>query len=1289
MATSSVYTQGSSTNENNQDPASEDEQLHLSDDEGINVDGIHIPSLKTPANSINSTGPRLIIRKIVNNFFKSYADTQTLGPFHKCFNAIIGPNGSGKSNVIDSMLFVFGYRATKIRCKKVSVLLHNSERHRDVSSATVEVHFAQIIDKEGDNYDILPNSEFVVSRTAMKDNSSFYTLNGRRVQFKEVAVLLKKHGIDLDHNRFLILQGEVEQISMMKCKAEGPNEPGMLEYLEDIIGTSRYIKPLEQLYERVEILTDARSEKVNRLKLVQKELEELKGPMDEAVEFLKAENKIANYKNVLYQKNIYDMEEQLQGYEEDKKVIETSKQELKEKKEGVTKLRIEKEEKLEAESVKYNTLMKKKSTLKEAFDKASNKDVQLQAEMVQVNKNRKKTMDLLAEEKKKLIQYEGIPSESEKGIKECDTKIQELAIKNEKLGCERTKLLTLIKTETQTLQEKKEVLETDLLALNKTVDETKSAFTLAESELKLCMSNEVNEKNKLEALKTAYENSVSLYQERKEQVATLKKKIPLTEESLKGATKEINIVRLKEEEIRNDINRKRAQLEESRSSMQAFKSRNKVINALMEQKQIGNCPGFFGRLGDLGAIDQKYDIAISTACGPLDYIVVDTVKTAQCPENVPRLFDLVKTQDDRLKTAFYFALRDTLVASNLEQASRIAYGARRYRVVTLAGDLIETTGTMSGGGKTVSKGRMGQSVAVNDVNPCDIEKLENDLVQAEKKFSSLREKEVALDKQMAALEPELRKMKIDYEKYSIELESLSQQHIDLKNQLKTQEERTKATVSDPAKVKKLTETMCKRKKEYEKATEVAGVLQVQVDELTKEIKEKTIGRMKKMDKEIGDVVKMMEKLKAEITRLKVSVKTAERNAKKSTEKITSMEQNITNFENQLRKMKSERDVIESDGEKLLKCIEEVETELSSDEYDFTEMKKEVEDLKKQLNHLKSEEVDVDQRLKSSKEKINELVSQIHQWNVKISQLKLQEIPDIVLEELKKYTKQELEEKNLESIERDLKLAEHQLKSIKPNLGVIQEYRKKQDVYMERAKELDEISQKRQDMKSLLDKIRDQRKQEFLAGFQTIRLKLKEMYQMITLGGDADFELVDTFDPFTEGIQFNVRPPKKSWKKISNLSGGEKTLSSLALVFALHYYKPSPLYVMDEIDAALDFKNVSIVGHYIKERTKNAQFIIISLRSQMFELCDNLVGIYKTYNCTKSVSIDPRIYEDKQSQVEHSQKELPVKDSVVRENTETNNHCSNPQFSEEQMDFSSDTDKENQSGRIIDDSFESS
>merc|ERR1719433_1177770 len=192
----------------------------------------------------------------------------------------------------------------------------------------------------------------------------------------------------------------------------------------------------------------------------------------------------------------------------------------------------------------------------------------------------------------------------------------------------------------------------------------------------------------------------------------------------------------------------------------------------------------------------------------------------------------------------------------------------------------------------------------------------------------------------------------------------------------------------------------------------------------------------------------------------------------------------------------------------------------------------------------------------------------------------------------------------------------------PNRGAIEEYKRKESIYLERVAELDEMTKKKEAQRKQHDELRKMRLNEFMEGFSIITAKLKEMYQMITLGGDSELELVDSLDPFTEGIVFSVRPPKKSWKNISNLSGGEKTLSSLALVFALHYYKPTPLYVMDEIDAALDFKNVSIVANYIKERTKNAQFIIISLRANMFELADRLVGIYKTYNCTKSVTVNP-------------------------------------------------------------------
>jgi structural maintenance of chromosome 4 len=191
-----------------------------------------------------------------------------------------------------------------------------------------------------------------------------------------------------------------------------------------------------------------------------------------------------------------------------------------------------------------------------------------------------------------------------------------------------------------------------------------------------------------------------------------------------------------------------------------------------------------------------------------------------------------------------------------------------------------------------------------------------------------------------------------------------------------------------------------------------------------------------------------------------------------------------------------------------------------------------------------------------------------------------------------------------------------------SLAVLDDYKEKLAKYEKEAAELTAITKVRDEHRNFCERLKKLRMTEFMEGFTRIGLALKDTYQTITLGGDAGLDLVDSLDPFSEGVSFSVRPPKKSWKQITNLSGGEKTLASLSLVFALHTFRPTPLYVMDEIDAALDFRNVTIISHYVKERTKNAQFIIISLRNNMFEKCDRLIGIYKVEDCTQNVCVDP-------------------------------------------------------------------
>lgn len=287
----------------------------------------------------------------------------------------------------------------------------------------------------------------------------------------------------------------------------------------------------------------------------------------------------------------------------------------------------------------------------------------------------------------------------------------------------------------------------------------------------------------------------------------------------------------------------------------------------------------------------------------------------------------------------------------------------------------------------------------------------------------------------------------------------------------------------------------------------------------------------------------------------------------------------------------------------------------------------------QEGKLKSRQVEFGNIVKDLQKEVEQAMAAVESFTKKISKLRLEIIEDGDDETettgmqddnrtvLPPITEEELGQMRLDDVEQEKAELKERMQTMKPNLGSIGEYKKKMGhyrklttTYLDKQKTLDKH-------KDYLQALKKARLQEFMTGFKIITQKVKEMYRTITLGGDADLELVDSLDPFSEGIAFSVRPPRKTWKNISNLSGGEKTLSSLSLVFALHYYKPAPFYVMDEIDAALDHKNVSIIANYINERTKNTQFIIISLREEMFSLARKLTGIYKPYNDTNTLTLD--------------------------------------------------------------------
>ena len=272
----------------------------------------------------------------------------------------------------------------------------------------------------------------------------------------------------------------------------------------------------------------------------------------------------------------------------------------------------------------------------------------------------------------------------------------------------------------------------------------------------------------------------------------------------------------KAEQLRSKVSSSRSKTDEAKSSLAADKSENAVLASLNKLKTQGRIKGFHvsynlmflgladykGRLGDLGVIDDKYDIAVTTACSALNNLVVDTVEQGQAciehlrkgnigrasfmvleklpprdlnpietPENVPRLFDLIKPKDTRFAPAFYKGLFNTLVADDLAQAQRIGYGKKRWRVVTLAGQLIDPSGTMSGGGQKVSRGGMSSRFAADKVAPEVVARYEQETAAAEQDFQEFQKVRREIEGEVAALTKRIPEIEIQMEKIELDVQT--------------------------------------------------------------------------------------------------------------------------------------------------------------------------------------------------------------------------------------------------------------------------------------------------------------------------------------------------------------------------------------------------------------------------------------------------------------------------------------------------------------------------------------
>ena len=914
--------------------------------------------------------PRMVITYLVLTNFKSYAGRQEVGPFHASFSSVVGPNGSGKSNVIDSLLFVFGFRASKMRQGKISALIHNSAAFPNLDHCEVEVHFQEVLDSDngssgqnngnGNNVcraeggvagaaagpEVIPDSKLVVSRKAFKNNASKYYINGKESNFTTVTTLLRDRGVDLDHKRFLILQGEVESIAQMKPKAPNEHEDGLLEYLEDIVGTSKYKTPIEESATETEALNEVCMERSSRVQHVEKEKNSLEEKKNAALAYIRDENELAMKQSALYQINIESCNDNLQITQETaSKLQEELDDELRKhegSEEGIKQL----QKQYKASAKEYETLEKQTQAFLKEIAKLDKETVKFEEKKKFLGNKQKKLEKSLQASSFAIAEAQNSARQCADDIERNTAQIAELEGDFGREEAELARIRDGLKGKTQGLSDAIAVKQKTLEPWKEKINEKQSAIAVAQSELEILREREnagATAVADVEAKIAGYEDSKAT---KAAELAQCKQQKKSLEREMSRVNKEMEDLVAQEPKIRSKASSARQKADEARASLSATQTQGNVLTGLMRLKESGRIDGFHGRLGDLGAIDEEYDVAISTACPALNNLVVDSVDVGQkcidylrknglgranfilldrlpqrdlspsaveLPEgnDAPRLFDLVRARDERFRPAFYSVLQNTLVARDLEQANRIAYGGpRRWRVVTRDGQLIDKSGTMSGGGTRVAKGGMSATLSGGDaVSKEQVSRLEHDRDELEASLQTFKQQQESAEREMKKLTEEVPRVETQAQKIALELESYERNIADARRRIEElgaeQRQASGGAGSDKGRMASLEKQIAALETEVAALREESAGVEAEIKDLQDKIMEIGGVRLRGQKAKVDGLKEQMDTLMDEMS-------SAEVNKTKAEKQKVKMEKAVKDAEAELESIRAEMEKVDGD-----------------------------------------------------------------------------------------------------------------------------------------------------------------------------------------------------------------------------------------------------------------------------------------------------------------------------------------------------------------------------------------
>lgn len=1147
------------------------------------------------------------VNRIEMKGFKSFANkTEIL--FGERFNCVLGPNGSGKSNILDALCFVLGKSSAKgMRVEKSANLIYNGGKLKDpAKEGMVAIYFdnAKKVFPE-------PTPDVKISRIIKTSGQSVYKINDKVRTRQQVLDLLSMARIDPDgHN--IILQGDIiHLIEMSQNDRRG--------IVEEIAGISVYEdkkdKALKEL-QRVE-------EKMNEAEIILTErktyLHELKRERDQALKFKDLDDKIKRNKATLVHLNGKKKKDELKKREKDVSERDDLMKKIDGEMEKIRKEIVENKKKIE----EINQEVERKGEKEQV---ALHKDVEILKVEIAVGSQR---IDTLKSER---IKIEERKAELEKNLKDLEEKVKaRTGLTDDAKKHLRMREDTVKDFERKIDEFRKKNQLSDAVDIDKKIEAIdKEADALQEEIVKIreSQANLLREKDRLEiavqSIDQKIEKVLSVEKENKTAIADLKRR----KEEFRKVTLELS-KRLQDSSSfavqldnarKNLLARKEdaGKLKTKQSAIAENVAGGVAIQKILEMK--GKEKGIHGTVSDLGIVQSKYSLALEVAAGArIKSIVVENdaiaakciaylkqnrfgvatflplnkLQTPSSDGTLPKgagvhglAIDLVSFKP-QYKKVFEYVLSGTVVVDDVETARSVGIG--KARMVTIDGDLMEKSGAMQGGFR--KKESLGLGFQEKEVSE-GLDRIEKEIANIESVIASLEEKRRDTDSAIERLrefkaneEAEILKIEKTLHLESGDLDVSRSQKGKIAVELKELEKKADAVVQDVSKRnKKLAELKMEKQELRERITQMRSPRLLAelntFEEKKKELLQECVdirGEIKNADSEIANVFSP---------------------ERESIQKI-------------IRQQEKEKGVFDKEREELEKGIGSKKKSLSEKEESEKKFYAQFKELFTKRTLASNAVAKLEEKAAQKERDRREGEQKGNLVSLDMARLRA-ELAGIE-EEGKQYAGVGIfEDKDPAEIMKEIGQFEKMASDIGAvNMKALEIYERVESEYKILHEKRASLVKEREDVLVMINEIDSKKRELFMKTFAVMTKNFQTIFKSLSTKGEAYLELENENDPFAGGLEIKVRLVGKKFLDIRSLSGGEKTLTALAFLFAIQEHEPASFYVLDEVDAALDKRNSELLAQLIKSYSDKAQYIVISHNDQVISTADLLYGISMT------------------------------------------------------------------------------